>query len=455
VPPAEKWEGVKNKSFESRCMEVYAAQIDCMDQGIGRILAELKAQGQLDNTLVLYLQDNGGCAEGTGRGGNFTERGGKPSLPPMSKDDRQHDSTPKQTRDGWPVRQGYGVMPGGPDTYIAYGRGWAQVSNTPFREYKHWTHEGGISTPLIAHWPAGVAAARRGRLEAQPGQLMDIMATCLDLAGARYPAEHRGQKIKPLEGASLRPALLGQPIARTRPLVWEHEGNRAIRDDKWKLVAKENQPWELYDLDSDRGERRDLASAEPERVKAMSSAWNAWAARANVLPLGIWRGGGSTNSSQWSKETRFALKPGDHLDRNEAPAIAGRGFTITAKFDTGTAQEGVIVAQGGSAIGYALFLAGGKLHFVVRSRTGVATATSSVPVAGGHTATARLAAAGVLTLQLDGQPAITAPTRVSLPAMPADGLAVGSDEGGAVGPYRTPNKFSGRIDSVTVQLDPP
>jgi arylsulfatase len=309
VPPAEKWDDVKNKGFESRCMEVYAAQIDCMDQGIGRILAELKAQGQLDNTLVLYLQDNGGCAEGNGRGANFTVRGEKPTLPPMGKDDQQHDSTPKQTRDGWPVRQGYGVMPGGPDTYIAYGRGWAQVSNTPFREYKHWTHEGGISTPLIARWPAGVAAARRGQLEAQPGQLVDIMATCLDLAGARYPAEHHGQKIKPLEGVSLRPALLGQPIARTRPLVWEHEGNRAIRDGQWKLVAKENRPWKLYDLDADRSELHDHASAEPERVKAMSSAWNAWAARANVLPLGTWRGRGATNASLLRKETNSAIQP--------------------------------------------------------------------------------------------------------------------------------------------------
>ena len=275
VPPSEMWDEVKNKAFESRCMEVYAAQLDCMDQGIGRIIADLKAQGQFENTLILYVQDNGGCAEGVGRGVNFTARGDKPSLPPMARDDRQHESTPKQTRDGWPVRQGLGVMPGGPDTYIAYGRGWAQVSNTPFREYKHWTHEGGLSTPLIAHWPAGVAAARRGVLETQPGQLVDIMATCLDAAGASYPAEHRGEKIKPLEGASLRPVFAGKSVERTKPLVWEHEGNRAIRDGKWKLVAKENKPWELYDLAADRGELHDLAATEPVRVKKMSATWDA------------------------------------------------------------------------------------------------------------------------------------------------------------------------------------
>ena len=291
-PPSDQWDAVKNKAFESRCMEVYAAQLDCMDQGIGRILAELKAQGQFEDTLILYLQDNGGCAEGIGRGTNFTARAGNPSLPPMDREARQHDSTPKQTREGWPVRQGLGVMPGGADTYIAYGRGWAQVSNTPFREYKHWTHEGGISTPLIAHWPTGVAASRRGALEAQPGQLVDIMATCLDVAGASYPSEHRGEKIKPLEGTSLRPVFAGKAIERTRPLVWEHEGNRAIRDGKWKLVAKEGKPWELYDLEADRGELHDLAAAQPDRVKKMSASWDAWAARANVLPLGAWRGQG-------------------------------------------------------------------------------------------------------------------------------------------------------------------
>ena len=453
--PSEQWDAVKNKAFESRCMEVYAAQLDCMDQGIGRIIAELKAQGQFENTLIFYLQDNGGCAEGNGRGPNFTARGEKSSLPPMGKDDPQYDSTPKQTRDGWPVRGGLGVLPGGPDTYIAYGRGWAQVSNTPFREYKHWTHEGGISTPLIAHWPAGVVAARRGALEAQPGQLVDLMATCLDLAGAKYPAEFRGEKIKPLEGASLRPVFAGKSIERAKPLVWEHEGNRAIRDGKWKLVAKENQPWELYDLTADRSEAHDLASAEPDRVKKMSATWDAWAVRANVLPLGAWRGKGTANTNVASQERRFILKAGDHLDRAEAPAIAGRAFTLTAKFDTGAAKDGVLVAQGGSSIGYALFLADNQLHFTVRSRAGTATASTPGLRAGRHTAIARLDATGAPTLQLDGAPVATTTTRVRITAQPADGLDAGSDTGGAVGPYATPNKFTGTIEALTLELDAP
>jgi arylsulfatase len=290
VSPSESWDKVSDKAFESRCMEVYAAQLDAMDQGIGRIVAELKAHGQLDNTLILYLQDNGGCAEGNGRGNKPTARASQPTLPPMSPDDPQYDSQPKQTRDGYPVRQGIGVLPGGPDTYIAYGRGWANVSGTPFREYKHWTHEGGIATPLIVHWPAGIAADRKGRLEPQPGQLVDIMATCVDLAGATYPAHFAGETIQPMEGTSLRPAFRGDPLQRTRPLVWEHEGNRAIRDGQWKLVAKENQPWELYDLDADRPESNNLATRHPDRILRMSAEWDSWAARAHVLPLGAWRG---------------------------------------------------------------------------------------------------------------------------------------------------------------------
>jgi arylsulfatase A-like enzyme len=450
--PAERWDDVKDKAFEARCMEVYAAQIDSMDQGIGRIIAELKAQKQFENTLIFYLQDNGGCAELIGRGTNFTARGEKPSLPPMARDDQQHDSTPRQTRDGFPVRQGLGVMPGGPDTYIAYGRGWAQVSNTPFREYKHWTHEGGISTPLIAHWPDGVARSRRGKLESQPGQLVDIMATVLDVTGAKYPAEFRGEKIKPLEGASLNPAFKGKSIQRTQPLVWEHEGNRAIRDGQWKLVAKENKPWELYDLTADRGELHDLASSEPARVGKMSESWDAWATRANVLPLGTWKARNATNAV--SKKTHFTLKAGDHLDRNDVPAIADRTFKLTAKFNLRATQGGVIIAQGGSANGYALYLADGRLHFTVRSRGSVTTVSTSEKISGANTATAKLDTTGTITLQVDGLPTVSTAGRGLIAAQPVDGLDVGSDEGGAVGPYKSPNKFSGTIEAITLELDP-
>ena len=282
------WSEVQDREFEIRCMEVYAAMVDCMDQGLGRLFAELKRTGQFENTLILFLQDNGGCAEPMGRRGEFKARAAAPSLPPMAADALQFDMIPKQTRDGYPVRQGYGVIPGPADTYIGYGEAWANVSNTPFREYKHWVHEGGISTPLIAHWPAGIPSGRRNALEPQPGHLIDVMATCVDLAGAAYPAGRDGQGIHPLEGVSLRPAFAGQPLGRQQPIFFEHEGNRAVRDGQWKLVAKGPAgAWELYDMAADRTEMNNLAAKQPERVKTMVAQWEAWAKRAQVLPW-IW-----------------------------------------------------------------------------------------------------------------------------------------------------------------------
>ena len=287
APTSGDWAKVENQAFEARCMEVYAAMLTSMDDGIGRIVAALKATGQLDHTVIIYLQDNGACAETNGREGPFTPRAAQPSLPPLAPDAKQYGFLPAQTRDGWPVRSGYGVMPGPADTYVAYGRDWANVSNTPFREYKHWVHEGGIATPLIVHWPAGVPAARRGRIEPHPGQLTDLMATCLDVAGAKYPAEFAGQKIHPPEGVSLRAAMNGRPPAADRPLFWEHEGNRAVRLGAWKLVAKFPGGWELYDLATDRAEQRDLAAQHPERVRAMAAQYDGWAQRVGVLPWPI------------------------------------------------------------------------------------------------------------------------------------------------------------------------
>ncbi len=187
----------------------------------------------------------------------------------------------------------------------------------------------------------------------------------------------------------------------------------------------------------------------------MSAAWNAWAQRADVLPLGTWRGSGAKTDGSFSKERRFVLKSGEHLARDKSPAIAGRAFTITAKFDPGNAKNGVIVAQGGNAHGYTLYLADGKLTFLVRSAGEVASVTTSAAVSGPHTAIARLDAKGTLTLALNNDPAATVASRVIITAMPVDGLDVGSDAAGAVGPYKAPNSFAGTIESVVVELDAP
>ncbi len=294
TPTAGEWSEVKRKAWEMRCKEVFDAMVDNMDQGIGRIVAELKQDGLLDNTVIFYLHDNGGCAEDMGRKG--PEPGPEVKLHAMKPDELQdRTKPPMQTRDGRLVRTGPGVMPGGPDTYIAYGRAWANVSNTPFREYKHWVHEGGIATPLIIQWPAGIPSSRRGAIETAPGHVIDIMATCVDLSSASYPKESQGKNINPMEGVSLRPLLTGKSITRPNPIFWEHESNRAIRDGKWKLVAKAGQPWELFDMEKDRTEMHDLASSHPDLVKSMSAQWDTYAARANVLPLGGWKDGKKTS----------------------------------------------------------------------------------------------------------------------------------------------------------------
>jgi arylsulfatase len=248
-------------------MAVYAAMIDRVDQSVGRMVAGLKERGLLDNTLILFLSDNGGNAE----------------------------SGPKGISKGNPL--------GGPDSEVFIGMTWATLNNTPFFRYKHFTHEGGISTPLIAQWPAGIPTGRNGKLEPQPGHLIDIMATAVDISGARYPSEFKGHRILPMEGVSLTPAFRGAPVARIQPIFWQHEGNRAMREGKWKLVQKHLGAWELYDLESDRTEIHDLAATLPERVAQMTARWDAWAEASFV---DRWPGGPRTN---WGAERNPALEP--------------------------------------------------------------------------------------------------------------------------------------------------
>ncbi len=286
VPP---WEEAEDKEWYQRRMEVYAAMVDRLDQGVGRIVSELKRTGRFENTLILFLADNGGCAEEYGSTGPVKPDPSEPVvLKPMGKDELQTRMQPTVTRDGRPVRTGRGVMPGPPDSYIAYGKPWANASNTPFRLYKHWVHEGGISTPLIAHWPAHIKA--RGKLRHQPAHLTDIMATCLDIAGAEYPTECKGHEIVPMEGKSLLPAFDNKPVER-EAIYWEHEGNRAVRQGKWKLVSRHPGRWELYDLEADRTELNNLADKYPEKAQQLKALYEAWAVRCGVRPWPVNRPG--------------------------------------------------------------------------------------------------------------------------------------------------------------------
>lgn len=265
------WTEAEHKGWLLRCMEVYAAQIDRMDQGIGRIIAALEETGQLEDTLIIFLSDNGACAEDIPEGVTVDELVNKLMI------------ARARTRQGEEVHFGNdtGRMPGPENTYQSYGTAWANLSNTPFRLYKHWIHEGGIATPLIVHWPAGIRD--KGAIRHSPGYLPDIMATILDVTGARYPQERAGHPVPPLEGSTLATAFDAEQAERP-PMFWEHEGNAAVRIGQWKLVRKYPEPWELYDLQADRTELDDLASRHPERVSEMAAQYDAWAARCGVLP---------------------------------------------------------------------------------------------------------------------------------------------------------------------------
>ncbi len=248
-PRTWPWADEKEKELMSLKMAVYAAQIDRMDQGIGRILKALQDTGVFDNTLILFLSDNGGCAEGGPKGFD---------------------------------RRKNGLPPGGVDSYMSYGLSWANASNTPFRRFKHWVHEGGIATPLIAHWPNVIKQG--GRITHEVGHIVDIMPTLLEVAGAEYPEEVGGRKLQPLEGTSLLPVFLGQGHESERYIFWEHEGNRAVRRGRWKLVAGHNEPWELHDMEEDRTELRDLSAEFPQVVRELEEAWQSWADRVGVRP---------------------------------------------------------------------------------------------------------------------------------------------------------------------------
>jgi len=267
------WDDAQDKQWEASRMEVYAAQIDRMDQGIARVLQELEDSQRLEDTLVIFLSDNGGCAE---------------EMPPESVKDFVTSFVPLKevSRRGEPVVPGNvpGLTPGPEETYQSYGRAWANLSNTPFREYKHWVHEGGISTPLIAHWPRGLG--QPGSVRTTPSQLVDVLPTLVEVAGADYPRYRAGHPLPPAEGRSLLPALRGESDP-TRDLFWEHEGNCAVRRGRWKLVRKHVRKWELYDIEADRTELRDVAGADEAMeilVAELAEAYGAWADRCGVIP---------------------------------------------------------------------------------------------------------------------------------------------------------------------------
>jgi arylsulfatase A-like enzyme len=289
IPDWESLDGKKRDEMDLK-MAVYAAMVDRVDQNIGKLVEFLKAQGAYENTLILFLSDNGACQEGGMLGrGEFHD---------VTKRNQEHDNS--------------------------YGEAWANAGSTPFRLYKHYLHEGGAATPFFMHWPAGIAAREDWYGEA--AQLIDVMPTLLDVAGATYPSERAGEKVRPLDGISLRPAFTGEALGRGAPIFAEHETNASVREGNWKLVGEsvalpdgtQTRQWELYDLTADRTEVNNLAAAQPEKVKDLAAKWEAWAARVGVYP----RAEGQPPVKKGGAKSAAVAEP-------DPPQIEGRAFAVT------------------------------------------------------------------------------------------------------------------------------
>ncbi len=249
------WQDAEHQAWEAERMAAYAGQVDSLDQSVGRIMDALRRTKADDNTLVIFLSDNGASDQPVGAldkpgqtwrvDGTPTQVGNRPTIPP-----------------------------GGPDTFVTAGPPWANVSNAPFRRHKQSNHEGGIASPLIAWWPGVIKQA--GAISHEPAHITDVTATCLEAGGVEYPAQFPGRRVLPLAGQSLLPILHGGRIDGPRTLCWATSGCRAIRIGAWKLVAAKGGPWELYNLETDRTELNDLAPQQPERVEAMAKAFDQW-----------------------------------------------------------------------------------------------------------------------------------------------------------------------------------
>lgn len=246
-PRVPAWEDVsmERRWSEDLKMAVYAAQIEEMDRGIGRIMARLEELGEKSNTLVVFLSDNGGCP--------------------------------------FPKTQTPSVPPGPAESFHNYDTPWANVSNTPFRGYKRQAFEGGIATPFIVHWPAVIGATRRGQVTPQRGHIIDLMPTLVEVSGANYPLQYGGHEVLPMEGKSLIPILRGEERPGHDALFWQYKRHAAVQQDEWKLVALGGQPWELYHMTEDRTEVHDFAQERPEKRDALVQLYRTWADRVGAL----------------------------------------------------------------------------------------------------------------------------------------------------------------------------
>lgn len=254
LPPSNplipKWESLseENKKQYDDMMAIYAAVISRLDKAVGDLVDGLKKRNLFDNTVIIFISDNGGNAE--------------PGVEGAYK----------------------GEHPGGPNSTVHIGQCWAELTNTPFWLYKHHTSEGGIASPFIMSWPAGISKSLNSKILNEVAHVSDIMPTCLELGKGKYPTIYNGNKIQPGEGVSMVPIVTAKKIKRTNPIYFEHEGNRAMRKGKWKIVSNLTEPWQLYDMEKDRTELHDLSAAQPQLLKDMIAEYEVWYKRVGAQP---------------------------------------------------------------------------------------------------------------------------------------------------------------------------
>ncbi|MCM2371768.1 arylsulfatase [Aporhodopirellula aestuarii] len=426
---ANGFSGQQNPAWESldesrrndlvRRMAVFAAMVEAVDRGVGEIVEHLKTTRDLDNTLILFLSDNGACYEWGPFGFDGKSRRGTTTL--SSDTDLRNI--------------------GGRGTHQSYGSAWANLGNTPFRMYKHFTHEGGISTPFIVHWPRGFGT--RDDWIRQPVHVMDILPTLMDAAGAEYPSVFNGIEITPAEGCSLMPVLRGERLPK-RSIGFDHQAAHALRAGDWKIVYSKRMPhdlkWELYNLANDRCETVDLAEQEPERLQTMVAAWETWATRVGVTQ--------KADANQAGVKSRGSAHDANKQSDVKSPKVSNRPLRLRVLVQSEN-PNGVAIAQGGNQHGYALHFIEGRPAFDVRINGSVTRLAFDSPVHGTISLDA-IITGDEITLAVNGGKPIVAKSPGLIPVEPMDQLSVGFDDRTAAGDYAAPNRLRGSVLEYTV-----
>lgn len=436
----------------TRLQAAYAAMLDHADRQLARVVEFLEETGQLDDTLVLVLSDNGASQEG-GPAGFVNAMGPFNAQPePLEEKLARLDAV------------------GGPGTHSNFPWGWAMAANTPLKRYKQNTHGGGIRDPLVVSWPAGIAAA--GEVRHQFCHANDVVPTVLDVLGAQVPDEVRGIRQLPLDGATMRWTFDDPAAPPPKPVQYfEMFGHRGIWQDGWKAVAYhppgtpfEDDTWELYHLDEDFAEVHDVAAAEPARLEALQAEWWRQAEANKVLPLDDRFAERFAENAERHRggRTHYELWAGlGHVPTDAAPDLRSRSYTITVEIlEPG---DGVLVAHGDATSGYALHVADGHVvhdlsvgghHDIVRSDRPLPDGPCTVQLRMERGEPSLGRAPGVGTLLIDGEPCGRFETdRIFVVTISWSGLDVGRDRGSPVGAYAAPNAFTGRIRRVVFDLD--